>query len=72
MIIFYIFGTLKQNTNNDIVPLSELFEIMKDIFVSGIINSMSIIHQQFEKKVSQIGYIGQSAFNKLNVELKEA
>lgn len=67
-----IFGTLKQNTNNDIVPLSELFEIMKDIFVSGIINSMSIIPQQFEKKVSQIGYIGQSAFNKLNVELKEA
>lgn len=67
-----LFGTLKQQTNNDIVPLSELFEIMKDIFVSGVIKSMSEKPERFPKKVSRLENIGTVAYEILDVEQKEA
>ena len=67
-----LFGTLKQHTNNDIVPLSELFEIMKDIFVSGVVKSMSEKPEIFPKKVSRLENIGTVAYEILDVEQKEA
>ena len=67
-----LFGNLKQRTNNEIVSLTELFEAIKDLFVSGVMNSMSIKPETFDKEISTCKNIGHLAFQILESESKKA
>ena len=67
-----LFGNLKQQTNNEIVSMVELFESVKDLLISGVMNSMSYKPDLLSKEISTSKYIGHLAFEILNTETIKA
>lgn len=69
-----LFGTLKQRCGNKIYSLLIIFEVMKDIYISGIMKSMSFFPKTFDIKIfnSAKKQIGELAFNMLKKEYEKA